>query len=155
MEQWGKVRRIEGGDTMNAAGMVKMQADSRDASFVRYETLVDKNARQRNAASIYEKKTFYGKLQHIFVVRVPAHHSINLLAPETIFFAAIYPCQLISTPSALNSLDIHFYSTLSNTLDIVDITCVQCLVGRIPIDGGRVWAVVDRSGDLARATFED
>ncbi|KIJ63230.1 hypothetical protein HYDPIDRAFT_92819 [Hydnomerulius pinastri MD-312] len=155
VEQWGKVRRLDGGDTMNAAGLMTVRSDSRDATFVRYETLVDKMARQHNAPPIYEKKTFYGRLQYIFVIRVPAHPSIHLNHPETIFLAALHPCQLTTTPSRLLSLDIHFYSTLSNTLDIVDITCLQCLVGRIPMDGGRSWAIVDRSGDLARATFED
>ncbi|KAF9237956.1 hypothetical protein BU15DRAFT_48152, partial [Melanogaster broomeanus] len=74
---------------------------------------------------------------------------------KTVLFAAVYPCQLTTTPSSFTSLDIHLYSTLSNTLDIIDITCLQCLVGRIPLDKGRSWAIVDRSGDLTCATFED
>ena len=35
IEQWGKVRRLEGGDTMVAASVTKAQSDTRDATFVR------------------------------------------------------------------------------------------------------------------------
>ncbi|KAF9230264.1 hypothetical protein BU15DRAFT_83853 [Melanogaster broomeanus] len=128
--------------------------DSRDATFIRYEVLVDRHARQRNTPSVFEKKTFYGCLQHIFLVQVPAELSLGLTTTTTIFLAAITPCQLDSTPSHLTSLDIHFYTSLGTSLDIVDIVCVQCLVGRIPMDRGR-WALVDRSGNLARAEFTE
>ncbi|KIJ69616.1 hypothetical protein HYDPIDRAFT_106255 [Hydnomerulius pinastri MD-312] len=154
VEQWGKVRRLDGGDTMLAAELAQVQPDSRDATFIRYEALVDRHARQRNAPSVFEKKTFYGRLQHIFLVRVPTEPALGITSATTIFLAAIAPCQLESTPSHLTSLDIHFYSTVGTTLDIVDIVCLQCLVGRIPIDGGR-WALIDRSGSLARAEFAE
>ena len=35
MQTWGKVRRLDGGDTMHAAGVIKAAQDSRDATFVR------------------------------------------------------------------------------------------------------------------------
>jgi len=50
-----------------------------------------------------------------------------------------------------NSLDMHFYRDVG-VLDVVDITCLQCLVGRVK-DGAR-WAIIDRSGRLARAVEE-
>ncbi|KAH7904628.1 hypothetical protein BJ138DRAFT_1018871 [Hygrophoropsis aurantiaca] len=157
IEQWGKVRRVDGGDTMVAAGLAKTQGDSRDASFVRYETLVDKYARQRNALPVFEKRTFYGCLKHIFAVHVPPHPALRAESPSTVFLAAILPCQLDISPQAsrLQSLDIHFYKNVSATLDVVDIVCVQCLVGRIPLEDGRSWAIIDRSGNLARAVFDE
>jgi hypothetical protein len=103
----------------------------------------------------YEKQTFYGRLQHIFVVHTPCTPALKVDSPTTIFLAALSTCKLDSTPSSLNALDIHFYSSLSDALDVVDIVCLQCLVGRVPIDGGRQWAIIDRSGSLARAVFED
>ena len=41
-------------------------------------------------------------------------------------------------------------------LDIVDITSVQALVGRVKtqVAGGQ-WAVIDQSGALARAVYDD
>ena len=35
VKTWGKVRRLDGGDTMHAAGVVKPAQDSRDATFIR------------------------------------------------------------------------------------------------------------------------
>jgi len=34
VKTWGKVHRLDGGDTMHAAGVIKPAQDSRDASFV-------------------------------------------------------------------------------------------------------------------------
>ncbi|KAG1859536.1 hypothetical protein DFJ58DRAFT_701494 [Suillus subalutaceus] len=157
IEQWGKVQRLDGGDTMLAAGLTSHQRDSQDATFVRYEILVDKYAHRRNLPPTYEKQTFYGCLHHIFVVLVPHTPALKVDRPTTIFLAALSTCKLEPTPSSLSSLNIHFYSNLNDTLDIVDIVCLQCLVGRVPIDidGGQKWAIIDRSGNLARAVFED
>ena len=39
---------------------------------------------------------------------------------------------------------------------MVDITSVQALVGRVKVQvGGGGWAIIDRSGALARATYEE
>jgi hypothetical protein len=35
IESWGKVKILNGGDTINASSLVKSQEDRRDASFVR------------------------------------------------------------------------------------------------------------------------
>jgi hypothetical protein len=35
IEEWGKVRRMDGGDTMNASALVSSTEDRRDATFVR------------------------------------------------------------------------------------------------------------------------
>ncbi|KAJ7474677.1 hypothetical protein B0H11DRAFT_1728327, partial [Mycena galericulata] len=48
-----------------------------------------------------------------------------------------------------NGLDVHFYSR-AGALDIIDITTVQALVGRVK-DVSNSWAIIDRSGVLARA----
>lgn len=49
-------------------------------------------------------------------------------------------------------LDIHYYSE-EGALDIVDVTTVQCLVGRV-YDRGR-WGIFDRSGSLSRAMYTE
>ena len=53
------------------------------------------------------------------------------------------------------SLNIPYYTepTKPVALRAVDMNTVMCLVGRIK-DRGR-WAIVDRSGDMARAEFID
>ena len=40
VEQWGKLRRLEGGDIMHAHDIVSQRKDGRDASFVRVRELV-------------------------------------------------------------------------------------------------------------------
>jgi hypothetical protein len=42
VEQWGKLRRLEGGDIMHAHDIVSKRMDGRDASFVRVHELIVK-----------------------------------------------------------------------------------------------------------------
>lgn len=51
----------------------------------------------------------------------------------------------------LAGLDIHFYSR-TGALDVIDITSVQSLIGRVK-DTNDDWAIIDRSGALARAQW--
>lgn len=44
----------------------------------------------------------------------------------------------------------HFYVEHRRT-EVVDITTIQCLVGRF--EDRKEWVIIDRSGDLARASF--
>ena len=50
----------------------------------------------------------------------------------------------------LRDLDINFYTNLGR-YEVVDITSIQCLVRRVK-DRGQ-WAIIDRSGALARAIY--
>ncbi|KIM59027.1 hypothetical protein SCLCIDRAFT_27607 [Scleroderma citrinum Foug A] len=147
VQTWGKVCRLDGGDTMHAAGVIKPTQDSRDATYVRYESLVDKYARQKRRQPEYEMKTFYGQLQHLFVISLPPDTNLNLTEPTVHILASIKTCKIECTNV---DLDIHYYSKLGG-LDVLDITCIQCVVGRIPCNNG--WAIIDRSGDLAHAFY--
>ncbi|THH12489.1 hypothetical protein EW146_g7643 [Bondarzewia mesenterica] len=144
IEQWGKVR-INDGDTIWAAHFAGTGDDRRDATYVRYEVLVDKHANKPRLAPLFEPKTFYGRLQHIFVVRLPTTADVGITRPETIVLAAITPCKIEGHHDVL---DIHYYSTESTTLSVVDLQCVQCVVGRIR-DAQR-WAIIDRNHHYAR-----
>jgi len=102
-------------------------------------------------------QTFYGHLEHIFLIKLHpeclnnAHFSSN----EPIILAAIRSCKLDSTPAELGKLDIHLYSH-EGSLDFIDITSIQALVGRVPCStAGSKWAIVDRSRTLARAVFDN
>ncbi|KAG6837151.1 hypothetical protein H0H93_013741 [Arthromyces matolae] len=155
---WGRLCRVDtsAGDTFRAAGLGIVRDDSRDASFVRYQVLVDIYARQRCQKPKFEMKTLSGQLQNIYLVRIPAtcFQKLRLESPsETILIlAGIQTCRLDNTPSSLlESLDIHFYTTLGG-YDVVDITTIQSLVGRVK-SGGRQWAIIDRSGTLAQALY--
>lgn len=154
IEQWGKIKYLDGGDTIVSSSLMKPSRDTRDATFAKvfflvlftcwinlyskYEVLVDLYARQRRRQPTYEKKTLYGQLQHILVIRLPAVSSLNLPRPSVVIMAALGTCN----EDSFNSLGMPYYSTVG-TLNVVDLACVRCVVGRIPV--GRRWAIVDRS----------
>lgn len=54
----------------------------------------------------------------------------------------------------MERLDIHSFSKERDSLEVVDITSVQCLVGRIKYQKDN-WAIIDRSGKLARAMYRE
>ncbi|KAH9889500.1 hypothetical protein C8Q73DRAFT_707899 [Cubamyces lactineus] len=149
IEEWGRVRILPDGDIVRASSLCCDMGGSRDATFVRYEALVDRNARSRNAAIQLVSKTFYGQLQRVLVVHFPAMPATPITTATPLVFAIIRTCKVIDSHQ---SLDIHYY-TQTSTLDVVDITTVQCLVGRIH-DRGR-WAIIDRSGSLSRAIYAE
>lgn len=117
---------------------------------------VDIHERQRQRKPVYELQTFYGRLDHIFLLKFQDHAtrralelSATDLDTDVIILAAIQTCNLGPDDPNLRGLDIHFYST-QGALHIVDVNSVQCLVGRVK-DSERGWAIIDRSGSLARA----
>jgi len=84
-------------------------------------------------------ETFYGQLQHIFVVKMPAARSdLGLAKRETLILAVIQTCNI----ERHDSLDMHYYKR-QGAIEVVDITSVQCLVGRIKDKiGGQLSIVV-------------
>ncbi|THU76250.1 hypothetical protein K435DRAFT_739434 [Dendrothele bispora CBS 962.96] len=153
IEEWAKLQTIDSdrGDMMRASELGATRDDSRDASFVRYQMYVDLNALRRNARPKYELQTFYGQLLRIYLIRFQQPcPQLGLSEPSTIIMASIKTCNLLQ--EQIPGLDIHFYSTMGKT-DVIDATSLQCLVGRINC-GHNKWAIIDRSGSLARAQAE-
>lgn len=93
-----------------------------------------------------EKKTFYGQLLQLIVVDMPAIPVIDA-RPDTLVLGIVRTCTVDVSHS---QLDIHYY-TKQGALEVVDITTVQCLVGRI--EDRKRWAIIDRSGSLSRAIY--
>jgi hypothetical protein len=116
---------------------------------------VDKHARQARRIPEFELRTFYGQLQHIFLLRFGNPDAKRLLRLDdtpsetqgVVILAGIRNC-IIDDDKQLETLDVHFYSKIGS-LDIIDIISVKCLVGRVQ-DGEHGWGIIDRSGSLAR-----
>ncbi|KAI4520294.1 hypothetical protein K525DRAFT_203997 [Schizophyllum commune Loenen D] len=150
--RYGRVRRVDSdeGDTMCAVGLVGEREDLRDASFVRYEALFDRHAHARRRAVSLQPDTYFGQLKDIYLIQFPDASdaaTVGIDQGNEVVLAAIREC---ANPTDHKLLDIHYYTT-EGRLDIVDMKTVQALVGRIwDIDR---WAIVDRSGSLARAVF--
>ncbi|KAJ4496886.1 hypothetical protein C8R41DRAFT_760931 [Lentinula lateritia] len=140
IERWGKVRRLNGGDSMNASSLVPIAEDRRDATFIRYELLVDRNARSRKKRSEFTLQAFYGQLQHIFVVTLKSTLVLGIDIDTTLILAGIQRAEMKNFYST--GL---FSSTKMGLSEVVDMTSVQCLIGRIKA-GTHGWVVLDRTG---------
>jgi len=114
-----------------------------------YEMLVDRNARYPKRPVMLEPQTFFGQLQHIFVIRLKASPVVGLSEDTTLILAAIRACADAKLKAENN---IYYYSREGH-LEVVDMECVQCLVGRVK--DGNSWAIIDRSESCARPIFMD
>ncbi|KAH9943584.1 hypothetical protein B0H21DRAFT_695506, partial [Amylocystis lapponica] len=129
---------IDGGDMMHASELVATNENSRDASYVRYQLLVDKYAAQRRRTQ---------SLCRGFLRPTPPHLSRNDMA-STLLLAAI---QLAKTEQA-SDVQCIFYKD-DGALDVVDLASVQCVIGRVYDEQRKQYGIIDRSGPLARAVF--
>lgn len=107
---------------------------------------MDQNAAYRKRKPQFEIERFYGQLQNILVVKLPAARVLGLKVPTTLILAGIRCCPVVAT----NTLEMPFY-TNPGRFEVVDITSVQCLVGRIQV--GNLWAIIDRSGSLGGSYY--
>ncbi|EIN14532.1 hypothetical protein PUNSTDRAFT_59555 [Punctularia strigosozonata HHB-11173 SS5] len=150
LEEYGRVQILNDGDAISAANLYPTPGDDRrDASYVRYQLLVDKYAHQRRRVPEYQDHTFFGQLKHIFVLHLPKSRTLKIKDDETVLLAVIRSCDVTRKHPRL---DIHYYKR-DGRLEVVDLTAIQCLVGRIPVPTSNEWAIIDRSGTLARALY--
>ncbi|KAI0822204.1 hypothetical protein BC628DRAFT_706526 [Trametes gibbosa] len=118
IEEWGKVRILNDGDTIRAAKMDSVMEDKRDATFVQ-------------------------------VIRSAHRSKCPLSAPPCHSREEDFTCNI---ERSNQDLDIHYYTRMGSS-DYVDVTTIQCVVGRIK-DRGH-YAIIDCSGTLSRAIFSE
>ncbi|KAI9431721.1 hypothetical protein H4582DRAFT_1822048, partial [Lactarius indigo] len=145
IEEWGKVRCVdsEAGDTIHSSGLMKLSADRRDATFVRYVMLVDKFAHAHRRKPVFKPRTFYGSLEHLYLIQFTCSDT-QVDPQKPVILAAIRNCKTKDPgPTDLEGLNIHLYNT-TGSLDLVDVTSIQALVGHVEytVDGGG-WAIID------------
>ncbi|KAK0245367.1 hypothetical protein EDD85DRAFT_757524, partial [Armillaria nabsnona] len=122
---WSKVQWLEGGDTMYVSFMESNLPENQcDVTFIHYDMLVDKNARKAHMAPLYYMKTFYGQLQNIIIVHMPATPDLGLETLQMLLLVVIQQCIV----DGVNILGWSFYTNMGLT-EMVNMTCVQCLVG--------------------------
>jgi len=118
-------------------------------SYLQYDMLVDIHANKPRQTPKFITKTFFGQLQHILVICLPKVQALGLTEPTTLFLAGIRSCHL----EAQNSLGMPYYSKMAH-FEVVDMTCVQCLVARVADSiVQKRWALVDRSGSTPRSYY--
>lgn len=108
-------------------------------SSLQYDMLVDVHANRPRQAPKFVTKSFFGQLQHILVVHLPKIQSFGLAEPTTLFLAGIRSCHL----EAQNALGMPYYTKMAH-FEVVDMSCVQCLVARVADSVvQKRWALVD------------
>jgi hypothetical protein len=108
--------------------------------------LVDIYANRRRLAPKFQVQSFYGRLENIVVVHLSSTAQLVLDSCSTLILAAIRQCEV----NATNSIGMPFYSKMGR-FEVVDMTCVQCLIGRIKTD--QQWAIIDRSDGLQQSHY--
>ncbi|KAJ7845937.1 hypothetical protein B0H14DRAFT_2357867, partial [Mycena olivaceomarginata] len=63
--------------------------------------------------------------------------------------AAVTECKM----NAHNSAGMQYFQK-EGSLEVIDMTAVQCLVERIKTTDGRYWAIIDRSRSCARPYYD-
>ncbi|TRM55458.1 hypothetical protein BD626DRAFT_417229, partial [Schizophyllum amplum] len=161
---YARVRRLADGDDMYASKMVRHAEDRRDATHVKYDLLVDKNKGNRRLAPEFVVESFYGQLENIFLVELSAAARNDLDrsdegpsgSPLILFLAGIRKCHTTFDPPISNPVYTESASTALSGYEVVDITTIQCLVGRTKRSvepGGHPWAIIDRSTVLNRSYY--
>lgn len=144
---WSRVR-ISESDTVYAHESYKdSEAERRDSTFMEYEQLVDRHRNRRRAAPHFESRTFFGQLQRILVVDLPASDTIHLRNPRTYILLDVHMCN--------TNVDRYGYSEYRpgqmGVQEVVDGTSLRALVGRMK-DRGK-YAIVQRKGDHQHAEY--
>ena len=101
---------------------------------------MDRYARQKRRTPEFELQNFFGQLQRIFVIDLPSTPRLNIAVPTTIILA------LIKNVKATLKDNVYHYKAFGVD-EVVDLTMVQCVVGRI-WDRDE-WAIIDRSDNVA------
>ena len=91
-------------------------------------------------------ETFFGELQRIVKIDLPATSRLNLKELCTLFYVIVKQCNTEQSREGFWE-----YKELGG-LEAVDVGLIQCVVGRI-FDRGK-WVIVDRSGERAHADIE-
>ena len=93
---------------------------------------------------------YFGQLKTILIIELPPGIVPSITQPKRVVFAIISPRETVNE----TRLGIPYYNEPPKvTPRAVDMNALMCLVSRIK-DRGR-WAIIDRSGDMARAEFVD
>jgi hypothetical protein len=95
------------------------------------------------------RQIFYGQLDCILDLELPASRILNLAEPTRFLLAVVIPC---STGGRDATCEVTTYSGTTTPIAI-DLRTVECVVGRV--QRGNEWGIIDRSGDFARTVFVD
>ncbi|KAJ3926292.1 MAG: hypothetical protein NXY57DRAFT_1051445 [Lentinula lateritia] len=151
--QWAKVRHLHGGDDMNASCLASFNGGSArhnlcSSAYFLYDMLIDINACRRRVAPVYEKHSFYGQLKHILITELSVAEELGLPSKTTFILAAIERCSIQGTSTS----EAPYYEQ-AGMLKVVDMSVVQCLVGRITAMNSKQIFIIDRTNTLQSSYY--
>ncbi|CAE6404661.1 unnamed protein product [Rhizoctonia solani] len=122
------MRIKNGGDLIHARGYHKLRSDGRDASFVRYEQMVDRLAHRRRAQEDLGQQSFYGQLRHIFRLDLPPKTIVNRdKDPRPLLLAMIYEAPVKKEETY--EYPVVWYEGDLSTGEVIDASTIPCAVG--------------------------
>ena len=146
---------------MNASELISKSEDGRDASYVRVseqsnllttaalnqiqvDMYVDIHARKRNVEPEFKIKRFYGQLQRLLAV--PIRSSTSLILddddPPVLVLAVIRSYDTDQT----STVGMEAYPiSAKGRMTVVDVSTIQCLIGRVRDVDVKRWAIIDRA----------
>jgi hypothetical protein len=112
--------------------------------------LRDIHEKRAHMPSVFKGTEYFGQLKSILVIELAPGTVPSIVQSRTLVLAIIGT----RNTKTETTLEIPYYiEPKAAVVSAVDMTTLMCLVGRVN-DRGR-WAIVDRSGDSARAEFVD
>ncbi|KAF8579867.1 hypothetical protein K439DRAFT_1620204 [Ramaria rubella] len=128
--RWGKVHIANGGDKIRQL----LQS---------YELIV-KNPRPCCGQPTEYTQTFYGQLQYIIKIEMPRSNKLGITEARRHLLALVKPC---TTGNKDATVEVTTYTQTMSSI-FIDLQAIGAVIGRIK--HGNEWAIIDRSGDLAR-----
>jgi hypothetical protein len=101
---------------------------------------------------VYKPQDFYGQLRNLVVVNLPKSQELHLTEPTVLVLAVIQSLKVDTVPDATGALHYKNSAAALGALEVVDLTTVQCSIGRV-LDR-ESWVIIDRSGPFAQASFD-
>lgn len=134
VKRWDRLS-IDSGDTVRVHRERVTVADSRDATYIRYQLLVDRNAHRQNAEPVFEQEVFYGRLRDVFEIHLPS--STALRQPgQVLLLALIQPCPKNCAPRQIpNTWSFLPGEHSQASKEVVDISTISAVVGRFSWNG--------------------
>ena len=107
---------------------------------------VDIHARKPVQPSVFESQCFHGQLHHILVCELPADPLFEA-RPVRRLFAAVQRCDTDGLDVTKESVT---YTMMRPQSEVIELTAISCVVGRVRVGTGNRWGIIDRSRDLVR-----
>ncbi|KAF8522354.1 hypothetical protein JB92DRAFT_3110713 [Gautieria morchelliformis] len=113
----------------------------RDTSFVWYDLQVDIHAHHRNRPPVFETQCFYGQLHMILTFILPDHKMFGA-QPSRRLLAVVQSCDTDGSDATFAPVT---YRKMRTSMQVIELTAISCVIGRVPIGTTNMWGIIDRS----------